>query len=274
MPCEQLPFVRRLIVDDPAALVTPRWKSHLQDCAECREDHRALERALAVFHHFESQPAAQPRGPSWERLSAALAQDARRGRWQRRIRVPMAAAGFMVILASGVLMFPAQETGERVAAPQSRAGVERPGRAPVVTTVAPAANAAGARAVLERTLREVVPVLTPQPRRSTGMVSATPVGQASPASAAAAPGAAEEATAQASAQDAPTPHPSTVATRTRTRQQAPARPTTVLRVRAQSQQRAPVLLFRTLQQRRSLRAPDSVRRHLTPQATPVSAPRR
>ena len=105
MSCEQKPLLQRLAVEHPAALQAPSWKSHLESCLPCRQERHSLERSLAVFRQFESQPPPRTlAGPSWDVMAAALRRH-RRGPLARA-RVPLAAASLLVALGSGLLLWP------------------------------------------------------------------------------------------------------------------------------------------------------------------------
>jgi hypothetical protein len=112
MSCKQLPLLQRLSVEYPAVLGSPAWKAHLEECEECRRERRAMERSLAVFRHFESQPPpAHVTGPSWESVSQAVARSTRQ-RARLRVRVPLAAASLLVAVSSGVLLWPVTQGPE------------------------------------------------------------------------------------------------------------------------------------------------------------------
>lgn len=110
MPCEHTLRVRRLAVDDPAALNEQHWKAHLQHCAECRHERHALERSLAVFRQLEAQqPEEGLSGPSWESFSQALARSQRRRQLGLRLRAPLAAASLLAAVSTGALLWPMVE---------------------------------------------------------------------------------------------------------------------------------------------------------------------
>jgi hypothetical protein len=111
MSCRQQPLLQRLTVEEPAALAAPAWQAHLEACPECRAERHALARSLAVFRQFESQPPPSS-GPSWEVLSAALERERRQGRVGARLRVPLAAASLLVAVSAGVLLWPVAQEPE------------------------------------------------------------------------------------------------------------------------------------------------------------------
>jgi hypothetical protein len=110
MSCNQRLLLERLAVEDPTALNMPMWEAHLEECLECRRERYSFARSLAVFRQFEAQsPAPAVAGPSWERLTRELERD-RRHRSRLRVRVPLAAASLLVAVGTGVLLWPvAQE---------------------------------------------------------------------------------------------------------------------------------------------------------------------
>ncbi|HEX9844191.1 MAG TPA: hypothetical protein VGC20_15640 [bacterium] len=112
MSCKQQPLLQRLAVEAPAALKSPAWTVHLAACPECRTERHGLERSLAVFRQFEAQRLPDGlTGPSWERVSRALARAQRRP--FARLRVPLAAASVLVAVSTGVLLWPvAQEESQ------------------------------------------------------------------------------------------------------------------------------------------------------------------
>jgi len=112
MSCNQRMLLQRLAVEEPEALKTTAWQAHLADCPECRHDRYALGRSVAVFRQFESQPGAAVTGPSWETFSRTLAQSRRR-QSHLRVRVPLAAASLLVAVSSGVLFWPVSQQTEQ-----------------------------------------------------------------------------------------------------------------------------------------------------------------
>ncbi|HKI97531.1 MAG TPA: hypothetical protein VKB51_03550 [bacterium] len=79
----------------------------MQECSECRRERYGLDRSLAVFRQFASQPAAgRATGPSWEQFSQVLAASKPQRGSRLRFRVPLAAASLLVAVSSGLLLWP------------------------------------------------------------------------------------------------------------------------------------------------------------------------
>lgn len=110
MSCKQASLLQRLAVEHPAALETPGWQEHLKECEECRHERFALARSLAVFRQFESRVPPSVTGPSWEQVSRALVRSRRRR--SPRLRIPLAAASLLVAVSSGVLLWPVTQGPE------------------------------------------------------------------------------------------------------------------------------------------------------------------
>jgi hypothetical protein len=219
MSCRQLPLLHRLAVEQPRALDAPPWRAHLEQCPECRRERYTFSRSLAVFRQFESQPPpASVTGPSWEQFSAALAHSERRQGVRLRMQVPLAAASLLVAVSAGVLLWPVTQGPE----PTSPAKI---------VTLKPE-HAAQLRSVLNSSLQAPIPMtegtdVSPQPMAV--LDDGAPL-------------------------DAP--RATFVEDRTNPADAAPpgdgelgARPT---------DERAPVLLFRSLQQRRARQGPIQV----------------
>jgi hypothetical protein len=112
MSCNQQPLLRRLAVDEPALLDTAPWRTHLEACETCRRERYSLNRSLAVFRQVAALPAgASPQGPSWEAFSRTLDRQ-RRHHSRLRVRVPLAAASLLVAVSTGVLFWPVAQEQE------------------------------------------------------------------------------------------------------------------------------------------------------------------
>lgn len=75
MPCDRLSLLKRLAVESPAQLLTPPWREHMEGCGECRMEKQVLDGTLAVFKQIESEGREQKEyGPSWEEFSLAVDQ--------------------------------------------------------------------------------------------------------------------------------------------------------------------------------------------------------
>lgn len=233
MSCNQHLRVRRMAVEDPAALDAQPWKAHLETCAECRQARYRLERSLAVFRHFEGrQPEDAPTGPDWEQFSHALARSRRQRQFRLGFRVPLAAASLLVAVSSGALLWPVFE----------EQSVPRP---PKIITLRP-----DQRAHLNRVLQ--TSLMEPQVVQPAGRAA-----HEGPAQAASAPArfVVRGLDAQAGA-----PGEASAVANDLGRADAASAPVIVpgQGLARQEGERAPVLLFRSLQQRRVQRAPVQV----------------
>ncbi len=66
-----------------------------------------MDRSLAIFLQFEARSHAEaPSGPDWEQFSATLTQHQSRRTGLRRLRLPMAAASVAALLVSGWFFWP------------------------------------------------------------------------------------------------------------------------------------------------------------------------
>ncbi|MCH8077480.1 MAG: hypothetical protein IIC64_16875 [SAR324 cluster bacterium] len=73
MPCDRMSLLKRLAVESPAQLQTPPWQEHMEGCGECRMEKQVLDGTLAVFKQIESEGREQKEfGPSWEEFSQAV----------------------------------------------------------------------------------------------------------------------------------------------------------------------------------------------------------
>lgn len=73
MPCDRLSLLKRLAVESPAQLQTPPWLEHMEGCGECRMEIQVLDGTLAVFKQIEGEGREQKEfGPSWETFSQAV----------------------------------------------------------------------------------------------------------------------------------------------------------------------------------------------------------
>ena len=144
MSCEQMPMLRRLMVDRPDALETDAWQVHVRGCEDCRGERHELARSLAVYRQLEGQMRNEAgSGPSWEAFSVTLARERR---WQRicsRMRTPIAAASVFVAVGVGAVLWPAgagKDPSGEIVAQQTRQSAD---------LSAPAARAAGSKALRE-----------------------------------------------------------------------------------------------------------------------------
>ena len=244
MPCDQQLLVKRLAVENPASLHLPPWRDHLQSCATCRAEQYAYERSLAVFRQFESQPLPESlSGPGWEQLSIALARSKRARPSPRHWRIPIAAASVLVIATASVVLW------------TRTAGID-PQPAQVVHLKPEH------RVHLQRVLRES---LTEPPRQI--VVHESRSSHPQPAAPAQPPASFVTSAATHPAGTARQPSPE-VGT-------APLGPIIVVRSErgpAQRGVKAPVLLFRSLQQRRQFGSQAIRRRRGAVTLMPVSAP--
>ena len=178
MSCNQRLLLQRLAVEEPEALETVLWQEHLADCAECRADRYALARSLAVFRQFESQPAAVS-GPSWEKFSRTLERSQRR---QSRlfVRVPLAAASLLVAVSTGVLFWPVAEQTTEQPRPARIVTVQpsqRQQMQDVLSTSLQGTAAIGEAGITHESAAPVQtsPVRFDLPRRDTASVATVPV---------------------------------------------------------------------------------------------------
>jgi hypothetical protein len=108
--CDQLPFVSRLAVDNPAGLRGEPWAAHLQACDVCRREAAEHGRTLAVFRAVERERlAGEQSALTWETLVVRIEQEQAEAEGHQRFRsrwgipaVAVAAGALAVSLAIGL----------------------------------------------------------------------------------------------------------------------------------------------------------------------------
>jgi hypothetical protein len=109
--CSRIEASARLAVEQPAALGSEPWASHLRECAQCREQAAAYGHSLAVYRHLEAERlTAAPEGPTWGQLAAALGPAAA-GSWRFRMLLAAASLGTLLFV-SGLVGWGGADSGE------------------------------------------------------------------------------------------------------------------------------------------------------------------